>query len=251
MSVDVTFQSSPAYKGGRFLVQDGLGEGWRRFQSSPAYKGGRFPVAPVRPGAATSFNPRPPIKAGASVCLSKHAAYHICFNPRPPIKAGASLGSAGIPDVASKFQSSPAYKGGRFMCIPVILSRCRACFNPRPPIKAGASHICFRPTSRRASFQSSPAYKGGRFANSPTCGLGWSFSLVCANATRARRYPACAGSFRTRKALLFRRVGSNANLPGFAPPLSVRVQTSSGSSKLIDGLTPKCRQCSLFGSRSR
>ena len=36
------FQSSPAYKGGRFFTETVMNAAANAFQSSPAYKGGRF-----------------------------------------------------------------------------------------------------------------------------------------------------------------------------------------------------------------
>ena len=57
----------------------------------------------------------------------------------------------------------------------------------------------------------------------------------------------------TRKAevSVFQGVRSHAIPSGFRYSLQVRAQTTSGSSKLIEGLTPKCLQCFSAGSRKR
>ena len=58
------------------------------------------------------------------------------------------------------FQSSPAPKGGRYLC-PPWRGEAPTSFNPRPPRKAGATEIkkCLREISE---FQSSPAPKVSR-----------------------------------------------------------------------------------------
>ena len=104
--VRTTAVNQPRKFGSRHSFPDKMGQGDSEFQSPPTSRPTR-----LRP---SGFNPRPPIKAGASICS---------FSCRR---------------IWPKFQSSPAYKGGRFES-QTRTGRTHPRFNPRPPIKAGAS----------------------------------------------------------------------------------------------------------------
>ena len=58
------FQSSPAYKGGRFLLHPGSCTRPEEFQSSPAYKGGRFAELNAAFEVRQSFQSSPAYKGG-------------------------------------------------------------------------------------------------------------------------------------------------------------------------------------------
>ena len=60
------------------------------------------------------------------------------------------------------FQSSPAYKGGRFSSSMYEMSFCTS-FQSSPAYKGGRFAEKRTPAPDSSAFQSSPAYKGGRF----------------------------------------------------------------------------------------
>ena len=85
------FQSSPAYKGGRFATSKVISAANRAFQSSPAYKGGRFQKRKARRTRMhETFQSSPAYKGGRFARGRAGYSSPGRFNPRPPIKAGAS-----------------------------------------------------------------------------------------------------------------------------------------------------------------
>ena len=86
------FQSSPARKGGCYVIRLSRWVLFSVFQSSPARKGGCYPdELPQRCILAGSFNPHPPERAGATTCRRfAPPIRRTCFNPHPPERAGAT-----------------------------------------------------------------------------------------------------------------------------------------------------------------
>jgi len=60
------FQSSPAPKGGRYVMTVSSSQLIDEFQSSPAPKGGRYDGCGITSNDHHGFNPRPPRRAGAT-----------------------------------------------------------------------------------------------------------------------------------------------------------------------------------------
>ena len=127
--VRTTAGNQPRKFGSRHSLPDKMGQGDSGFQSPPTSRPTR-----LRP---SGFNPRPPIKAGAPPCspVASRGLRGVSILARLYRRA---LRSDGEPaEVSAKFQSSPAYIGGRsaaLLAVGLIV----------------------------ALFQSSPAYIGGR-----------------------------------------------------------------------------------------
>ena len=208
-----TFQSSPAFTGGRFACP----KGWRNETDvsilARLYRRALPGSLAARGSLRRRFNPRPPLQAGASVrvnpppnsgVVSILARLYrralrvgmalldqfgrVSILARLYRRALQSLGPQGHSGT-TRFQSSPAFTGGRFVRVDACARHFRRRFNPRPPLQAGASSratgsqwhhevsILARlyrralrsrarcSPRRRLAFQSSPAFTGGRFSH--------------------------------------------------------------------------------------
>ena len=110
-------------------------------------------------------------------------------------------------------------------------------FNPHQPVKAGAScspSIFSR--SIQVSILTSPLRLVLQEVPNPVFWLGFFPRLRGLTAVWLKSI--LQPTRLNEKIVIFSYDSSNAILPGFVPSLLVRAQTSSGSSKFTDGLTP-------------
>ena len=172
-SAGMGFNPRPPIKAGAsHLTSEGGPKRHASFNPRPPIKAGASTASCCSSKRARCFNPRPPIKAGASRSRSRTPRRASRFNPRPPIKAGASSEKPPTP-VRPLFQSSPAYKGGRFLETRGKPGQVVHLFQSSPAYKGGRFMRSATGSGAVRAFQSSPAYKGGRFI--PV----WSKYLCC------------------------------------------------------------------------
>ena len=179
------FQSSPAARGGRNLLNALLHEAVLEFQSSPAARGGRN----THEHAALIVVDDVSILARCTRRAQRRHAAHRLPIVEVSILARCTRRAQRVqltePKLSEQFQSSPAARGGRNSLRPGRPDSRSWCFNPRPLHAAGATKYKWRKASskrvsilarctRRAqlapvrvlfvvgAFQSSPAARGGR-----------------------------------------------------------------------------------------
>ena len=161
-----TFQSSPGFGAGRYLVFSSSKAVSGLFQSSPGFGAGRYGMMDRVASYEKAFQSSPGFGAGRYLQLRNSRRVFFGFNPRPALGPGATdlkpyTGSQIVVSILARlwgralqavsfpvpdgrlFQSSPGFGAGRYSLHAVL------------PV-------------RRQEFQSSPGFGAGRYGSIPT-----------------------------------------------------------------------------------